>query len=942
MATDLAKLAIRVESLEAKQAAGDLDRMTRAGKRAEKSTNTLSKAAKGLVGVLGGLFVARAVANAFRDASNAARKFEDSVSELSAITGLTGQKLGQIRKAAAEFGRTTTLSATQAAEAFKLVASTQPQLLKLPDQLTKVTKAAIVLAEATGSTLPDAADTVGQSLNQFGLAAAEADRVINVLAAGAQQGASMVNETAEALKYAGTVAATVGVSFETTNAAIQQLSTVGIKASEAGTALRNIFLKLEGQTETKFKPSIVGFEQALVNLKDANISVTEQTEIFGLRSVVAANNLINNAEAVGTLTGKLTDQQTAYEQQKTKVDNLEGSIKALRSAQEGLQIRIGDGTNPTLRTLTDTLTDATNAFTDFLGEVEDDEGFSKLDFVLKGLIKIVFRLGVEFTDLGDLIGSWAAQVATAFGAVGSVIGGASRYIFSFFEQMVINIQIAMARFVDLGDAIGAFAARTIALLKFDFDLADQIESARQETINATNAEIAALEDKSRAIAENRGQILQAAADEYKAADDRFNQIGEERRARREQLDEEIELFNSKVDFGTKANQVASDAIALSKEQGELTDAEIEKQKELEEFVKRQEQIASNQSQLDEVADPYLSDIEAAEKHAEQQLAILEKLGTDSQMLTEEQEQQRLKIIQRVNDELAQARQDAADKEREAQEKMHEENLKFQDQRQQAILELKLLAADSELEREQLAHEARLERMLERAEELGIAQGLIDKAKEQMEEKHQAKMTAIRDKAENKNLKFIKSIEDSKVKTALDGALKATQGVAQHSKTMFKINKALALANAVVTLPSAVVKAIENGGGLPWGAIPGAITLAAGLAQIAAIRSTTFEGGGGGTTPSLAGSTPTYNGQPVPGGGQNVGGQNDDLINPPTTTQGDGSENRTNVIVTGNVGFTPAIIDEIADGLREATGERDVVIFDENSRQAQDLVGTGNG
>ena len=165
-------------------------------------------------------------------------------------------------------------------------------------------------------------------------------------------------------------------------------------------------------------------------------------------------------------------------------------------------------------------------------------------------------------------------------------------------------------------------------------------------------------------------------------------------------------------------------------------------------------------------------------------------------------------------------------------------------------------------------------------------------------------------------------------------------MAQHSKTMFKVNKALALANAVVTLPSAVVKAIENGGGLPWGAIPGAITLAAGLAQIQAIRSTSFEGGGGGTTPSLAGSTPTYNGQPVTGG---VGsGVNDDLINPPDTGSDDGTESRTNVVVTGNVGFTPAIIDEIAEGLREATGERDVVIFDENSRQAQDIVGVTDG
>ena len=750
MAVDLASLAIRVESLEAKQAAGNLDRLSRSGKRAEGTMGGLSRAAKGLIGVFGGLLVARQIGRAFAEASEKAKKFEASVSELSAITGLTGAKLDIISKKAAEFGRTTTLSATQAAEAFKLVASTQPQLLALPNQLAKVTEAAIVLAEATGSTLPDAADTVGQSLNQFGLDAEEAERVINVLAAGAQKGASFVNETAEALKYAGTVAASVGVSFESTNSAIQRLSTVGIKASEAGTALRNIFLKLEGQTNTQFKPSIVGFEQALQNLQDSQISLTEQTELFGLRSVVAANALINQAGEVATLTEALTDQDTAYEQQKTKVDNLEGAIKGLRSAQEGLQIRIGAEMNPTLRTLTETLTDATNAFTDFMGEAEDDDGLGILDFALKGAIKLVFRLGVEFTDLGDLIGSWAAQVGQSFGAVGSAFKALGIIVVSFFDTAGTYFQEIGVRFMDLVDATAAFAAALKANLTLDFDLADQIMLARMETAAATDAELAALQKKREMISGVREEVISTAAAEIQQASDNFDAIGEERRARREMLDEEIEAFNSKVDFGTKANKVATEGVEITREQNAATEEQLRLQKEAEEFAARQAEIQSNQTELDEVSDPYQTDLEAAEKHAAEQLAILERLGADSVNLTEEQEQQRLETILRVNEELAAARQTAFDEEK----RMAEEKAIFE-------RELALIAAEEGMERaeaavelEQEQHELRLERMIEQAEDMKVAQELIDKARQQMEEKHQQKLQAIREKYGKKENAYV--------------------------------------------------------------------------------------------------------------------------------------------------------------------------------------------
>lgn len=79
--------------------------------------------------------------------------------------------------------------------------------------------------------------------------------------------------------------------------------------------------------------------------------------------------------------------------------------------------------------------------------------------------------------------------------------------------------------------------------------------------------------------------------------------------------------------------------------------------------------------------------------------------------------------------------------------------------------------------------------------------------------------------------------------------------------LFKINQAAALANAAVSLPSAVIKSFENGGGYPWGLVPAGLMLAEGLAQIATIKSQSFDAGGGGVSAPSVGSGAAA---PVPG------------------------------------------------------------------------------
>lgn len=76
-----------------------------------------------------------------------------------------------------------------------------------------------------------------------------------------------------------------------------------------------------------------------------------------------------------------------------------------------------------------------------------------------------------------------------------------------------------------------------------------------------------------------------------------------------------------------------------------------------------------------------------------------------------------------------------------------------------------------------------------------------------------------------------------------------------SKGIFKIGQTLALAQAAVSLPAAVLESFKNGGGYPWGLIPAGLMLANGLQQINAIKNAGKGLGGGGgsvSVPSIGG------------------------------------------------------------------------------------------
>lgn len=318
----------------------------------DRAASGAATAVKALAAAAAAIGVGSAVTRAIQ----VNRDFNKSISELSAITGATGRDLKFLTDASKEFGATTTLSASQAATAFKLIASAKPDLLANVDALKAVTREAITLAEAAGIDLPQAANALGNSLNQFGAEADQAGRFINVLAAGAKFGSSSIAETSEALKNAGVSAANAKVSFEQTNAAIQALATSGLRGAEAGTGLRNVLTILDTNVDKNLRPSVVGLSAALEELASRQLDNVEFVKLFGRENQNAARILLNQRENFDGLTAALTGSSVAYEQAARNVDNLNGDLLALASAFEGVQIEAASLADGGLRQITQALT----------------------------------------------------------------------------------------------------------------------------------------------------------------------------------------------------------------------------------------------------------------------------------------------------------------------------------------------------------------------------------------------------------------------------------------------------------------------------------------------------------------------------------------------------------------------------------------------------------
>lgn len=283
---------------------------------------------------------------------------ESSQAELKALTGLDDESIQWLTKQAEQLSTTMDesglrirQSSDEILQAYMLIGSKKPELLKDKEALNAVTIEAMRLAAAAKIDLKDAVTATTISLNMYGESADQAARYVNVLAAGSKEGAADVSAQAASIKNAGVAASGAGVSIEQLQGTIQMLAEKGLEAEPAGTALRKFFLVLQtGPDETN--PKVVGLQTALENLNKKSLSAAQIQTMFGEEAYSAATILIDNADKVRQYTEAVTDTNIAMEQAAINSDTNEAKMAQYRNSIKEAGIELMERLNPSLSLLT--------------------------------------------------------------------------------------------------------------------------------------------------------------------------------------------------------------------------------------------------------------------------------------------------------------------------------------------------------------------------------------------------------------------------------------------------------------------------------------------------------------------------------------------------------------------------------------------------------------
>lgn len=291
-----------------------------------------------------------------------------SMTDLQAVTGVTGEGLKQIESYARDTAKAFGIDAAGAVESYKLIlGQLSPELAKSPVALKAMGEHVAMLSKLMGGDATAAAETLNTAMNQYGVdlsdpikASEEMARMMNVMAAAGQEGSAELPQIKEALEQAGMAAKGAGVSFEEANAAIQVLDKAGKKGSEGGIALRNVIATL---SQGRFLPKDVQKELRaaginVTNLADRGKSLKERLELlrpvmndaalfaklFGKENTNAAMALVGGTEEVGRYTEAIQGTQSANDQAAVVMEGFAERQARIRQQIEDFKISVFNAT----------------------------------------------------------------------------------------------------------------------------------------------------------------------------------------------------------------------------------------------------------------------------------------------------------------------------------------------------------------------------------------------------------------------------------------------------------------------------------------------------------------------------------------------------------------------------------------------------------------------
>lgn len=383
-----------------------------------------------LVGTVG--VMAAAGAAIYNGPVKKAAEFQEQMSTVQAISGATGDDLQRLSEKAKQMGATTKFTAKEAGEAMEYMAMAG---WKTKDMMGGI-EGVMNLAAASGEELAAVSDIVTDAMTAFGMAAdgttngvSNATHFADVLAQASSNANTNVGMMGETFKYVAPVAGSLGYSLEDTATMIGVMANSGIKASNAGTALRSIMTRLSTDAGASSKSlGALGIltEKLGVQFYDSEGKTRDLAKVIGEtreawkgltqeeqnnyakkiagQSGISGFLALMNAEQADfdKLAASINNADGAAKAMAdTKLDNLNGQITLMQSAWDALQVELGEMLLPVLTDLIKKATEVLGVVTTFVQK--NPEMTKTIAKVVAGLM--AFRVGMLSLKLAGLTGA---------------------------------------------------------------------------------------------------------------------------------------------------------------------------------------------------------------------------------------------------------------------------------------------------------------------------------------------------------------------------------------------------------------------------------------------------------------------------------------------------------------------------------------------------------
>lgn len=366
------------------------------------------------------------------------QNFTSTMSEVSAISGATGEDFEKLEACAREYGATTVFSASNAAEALKYMSLAGWDA----DQSTSALGGVLNLAAASGMELGAASDMVTDYLSAFAMEAGDAAYFADLLSYAQSHSNTTAEALGEAYKNCASNLNAAGQDVETVTSLLEGMANQGYKGSEAGTAMAAIMRDITNG----MKDGAIKIGETSVAVMDAQGNFRDLTDI--LTEVEAATNGMGDAERAVALSSTFT------------ADSTKGLNLILNEGMDNIA-----GYEEELRGASGSAEEMANIMNDNLsGDVAAmNSAFEELGLKIYDALESKLRAGVQFITNGvipaiEWLGGHIPEVTIAVSGLGAVIAA--------MNWGTISSKIAMVKgaLVKLAAALGGVSLPAIAII----------------------------------------------------------------------------------------------------------------------------------------------------------------------------------------------------------------------------------------------------------------------------------------------------------------------------------------------------------------------------------------------------------------------------------------------------------------------------------------------